>query len=421
MPNGARNEVVISGLGVHAGLGQTGPALFRAIERGARAPTIPFFGDDDVAAVAGLAFDPLHVPAPPVSVCDPGRVPNGAQRGIAQVQVVLDEALADAGLTVESLAASRTSAYVGGPGVQPELARFVGYRFRNDREDLISYPGIREQHADNYRQGMMSRWLLDHYKLSRPPISLYSASCSSLSALYLAANAVSLGIADVALVVTWQLVQLDDLVFMAGLDALSRAFGQPFGLCAGGVVLGCGAAAVVVENREHLERRGGRGRARLRAVTTCQTGSSARGGSTFAPDFRSIAETMTAALERADLAPEHISCLFPHGNGLRSSDKAEAMAIKKALGERAVPAVSYKGQLGYLLAASGLVDLAILIDALQQGRLMGFNCAAPLDEGYGLDLHTGTAPRPLRSDHGLKVGLGIDGSVVACAVTAVRP
>lgn len=421
MPSSAHNEVVISGLGVHTGLGRTGPALIRAIEQGHRAPTIPFFGDDDMAALAGLSFDPHHVPAPPGRPRPSWRRPNGAERAMAQVQVVLDEALLDAGLSVESLAGLRARAYVGGPGVQPELARFIGYRFRNDREDLAFYPGIREQHADNYRQGMMSRWLAKRYGLCRPPISLYSASCSSLSALYLAANAVSTGIADVALVVTWQLVQLDDLVFMAGLDALSRTFGQPFGLWADGVVLGCGAAAVVVENLQHARRRGGRARARVRAVTTCQSGSSARGGSSFAPDFRSIAETITETLQRADLLPEHIGCLVPHGNGLRSSDTAEAMSIRKVWGERAVPVVSYKAQLGYLLAASGLVDLAILVDALQQRRLVAFTCRAPLDEGYGLDLHAGAADRPLASDHGLKVGLGIDGSVVACAVSAVRP
>ena len=417
----ARNEVVISGLGVHAGLGATGPALVRALERGDRGATLPFFGGDELAAAAGLSFDPCHVPAPSVPSAESGRRANGAERGIALVRIALDEALADAGLSAECLAGSRMRAYVGGPGVQPELARFIGYLFRNDREDLASYPGIREQHADNYRQGQVSRWLFERYQLGRPPISLYSASCSSLSALYLAVNAVSAGIIDAALVVTWQLVQLDDLVFMAGLDALSQTFGQPFGASADGVVLGCGSAAVVVESRQRLGRRGGRARARLRAVTTCQTGSSARGGSAFAPDFRSIAQTIAEALERADLRPEHISCLFPHGNGLRSSDKAEAMAIRKALGARTVPVVSYKAQLGYLLAASGLVDLAILIDALEQRRLLAFNSAAPLDEGYGLDLHAGPTHRPLQSDHGLKVGLGIDGSVVACAVSAVRP
>lgn len=416
MPRSQR-ESHITGLGVLSGLGQTLPQLIQALEDGQVAETTPFFKDDEEAAAVGLPFNPPHISMPAGERSRYRRKLNSAERGLAQLYLVIDEALAQAGLTSEDLAGQRVRVYIGSAGVHPEIAHFIGYLGRDDAEDLAFYPGLREQHADNYRQGAVSHELTRHYGLSRPPISLYTASCASLSALYLAENAIASDLADLAVVATWQPVQLTDLFFLGGLNALSDTTSQPFNHSGDGVVVAAAAAAAVLESNAHLQRRNGQSLARLDAVTTCQSGGSARGGSSFAPDFRAIANTMARALEQAGITADQVDCVFPHGNGLRSSDKAEAMSIQKLWGPAEIPVVSYKSQLGYMLAASGLVDLAILVDSLGKRRLLGFNAAAPLDSSYGLDFHTSTQPRVLTGGRGLKVGLGIDGSVVACAVS----
>lgn len=419
MPNDGR-AIHISGFGVYSGLGQTYPGLIRALEQGAVAEATPFFGDDREAVAASLPFNPPYIDVPMAEAPRHRRRLNSAGRTLARLCGVIDEALAQAGLEAEHLAGQRVRVYLGGPGVHPEIARFIGYLTRDDPEDLAFYPGIREQHADNYRQEPVSRELVRRYRLSRPPVSLYTASCASLSALYLAANAIGSDQADLAVVASWQPVHLTELFFLGGLNALSPTGSQPFSQSGDGVLPGAAAAALVLESEAHLKQRKARGLARLEAVTTCQS-SSARGGSPFAPDFRTIANTMTDAIRQAGLTEAQVDCVFPHGNGLRSSDKAEAMSIQKVWGEREVPVVSYKSQLGYLLAASGLVDLAILVDSLNKRRLLGFSASTPLESSYGLDFHTGSQPRPLGGGgRGLKVGLGIDGSVVACVVSAAH-
>ena len=90
--------------------------------------------------------------------------------------------------------------------------------------------------------------------------------------------------------------------------------------------------------------------------------------------------------------------------------------MRKLWGDNTVPTVSYKAQLGYQVAASGLTDLAIAADALQQRRLLAFKALAPLDAA-GVHLHADAEPLPLTSDKLVKLGLGIEGSMAACTLT----
>src|SRR5690606_13267825 len=90
--------------------------------------------------------------------------------------------------------------------------------------------------------------------------------------------------------------------------------------------------------------------------------------------------------------PEQISCVFAHGNGIRGSDQAELMALRKVWGEQDIPVVSYKAQFGYQIAASGLTDLAILEHTMRKRRLPGFAPVAELDMAAGVHLHAGDTP-----------------------------
>ena len=410
-----RQPAVISGVGACNGLGVGAPAMNAALAAQRAADHLPFFENERDAARLGMPFNPLHVAMPALVE---GRA-TAAATAAALLQRVIDEALADAGLRREDLAAPRVQMYVGGQGVQPEAIAFAGYLSRNDREDLLFNPAIKQMHSESYSEDRLGQLLSLQYTLARPPLALATASCSSLSALYLAAKAVESGRVDIAVVVSWQQVTLYNIMFMGGMNALARTVAQPFSPNTEGVMLGGGVAATILESQEHLARRKGAGRMRIEGFAMCQSGGSSRGGQSFSPDFRSISRTISESLEQAHTDVAQIGCVFMHGNGIRGSDQAELMAVRKLWGENGIPAVSYKAQLGYQVAASGLTDLAILADAMQQQRLLAFRTQAPLDAAAGVHLHADTAPLSLASDKIVKIGLGLEGSVAVCTLSRV--
>ncbi|MES2817500.1 MAG: beta-ketoacyl synthase N-terminal-like domain-containing protein [Pseudomonadota bacterium] len=407
---------VISGLGLCNGLGRDVPALIAALGEQRVAEYQPFFADEEEAARYGLPFNPLQVGLPAGSGGTGKAGRSDAQTAVVLLERVIDEALQHAGLDREVLSGQGVQLYIGGQGVQPQIMQYAAYLQRNDREDLQFDPSIRQLHSDSYAEEGLTRLLMQRFKLARPPLSLSTASCSSLSALYLASKAIEAGTATLAVVVSWQQVTLYNLLFMGGLNALARAVTQPFSTSSEGVMLGGAAAASILESPAHLAARGGRGRLRIEGFAVCQSGGSSRGGQSFSPDFRSISRTIGESLEKAGTTPEQIGCVFMHGNGIRGSDQAELMAVRKVWGDYAVPAVSYKAQFGYQIATSGLTDLAILDDAMAQRRLLAFNALAPLDQGVGVQLHADTGPVALVSDKVVKFALGIEGSVAACTL-----
>ncbi len=408
-----RCAAVISGVGACNGLGLDAAAMNAALADQRLADYRPFFEDERDAARHGMPFNPLQVAMPRLVNGRASAAPTAAKL----LQRVIDEALGHAGLRREDLAAQRVQFYIGGQGVQPEAIEFTGYLSRNDHEDVLFNPSIKQMHSESYSEDRLAQLLMLDYALARPPLALATASCSSLSALYLASKAIESGSLDIAVVASWQQVTLYNMMFMGGMNALARTVAQPFSADTEGVMLGGGVAATILESPEHLARRKGSGRLRIEGFAMCQSGGSSRGGQSFSPDFRSISRTISESLDQAQTDVDQIGCVFMHGNGIRGSDQAELMAVRKVWGENGIPAVSYKAQMGYQVAASGLTDLAILADAMQQQRLLAFRTQAPLDASAGVQLHADTAPMPLLLDKVVKLGLGLEGSVAACTLT----
>ncbi len=412
-------RVVISGVGACNGLGQDVPELIAALASQRPADARPFFTDDAEAARFGMPFNPLHVALPSTVLASRKAQSSDAQTAAALLERVIAQALADAGLHADALRGQDVQLYIGGQGVQPQSMQFSAYLQRNDSEDLLLNPAIKQMHSDSYLEERLSRLLMQRLGLAKPPLALFSASCSSMSALYLATKAIENGTAGLAVVVSWQLVTLYNLMFMGVLNALARSLAQPFAANSEGVMLASGVAVNILENAEHLAARGGRGRLQVAGFAMCQSGGSSRGGQAFSPDFRSISRTISESLEKAETTPQQVGCVFMHGNGIRGSDQAELMAVRKIWGEYGVPVVSYKAQLGYQAATSGLTDMAILADALQQQRLLAFRAQVALDSAAGVRLHADAEPIPLTCDKVVKLALGIEGSVAACTLARI--
>ncbi|MGH8581832.1 MAG: beta-ketoacyl-[acyl-carrier-protein] synthase family protein, partial [Gammaproteobacteria bacterium] len=208
------------------------------------------------------------------------------------------------------------------------------------------------------------------YALSGPSLS-YSTACSSASvAIGEAYRAIQAGVIDVALaggaeaplnlgtLKAWEAMRT-----LAVEDASDPARScKPFAADRSGLVLGEGAALLVLEDRQ-------RAMIRLapRYAEVIAYGLDTDYGHPVRPSVSGQARAMQRALADAGLAPQAIDYINAHGTGTLQNDAVETAAIKAVFGTHAavLPVSSTKSMHGHLLGAAGALELAACCLALK--------------------------------------------------------
>ncbi|HUY36070.1 MAG TPA: beta-ketoacyl-[acyl-carrier-protein] synthase family protein [Pirellulales bacterium] len=146
-----------------------------------------------------------------------------------------------------------------------------------------------------------------------------------------------------------------------------QCLSRPFDLARGGMVLGEGAGAIVLEELASARARGATIRGEVVGF-----GSSSVADRDLAPRRdAALANAMRAALRDAGATPGDVGHLHAHGLATRRSDAEEARAIREVFGARAdsLPVTAAKSYFGNLGAGGGLVELVASTLALQHGSL----------------------------------------------------
>lgn len=286
-------------------------------------------------------------------------------------------ALADAGL-VPAPGARAGVALASGPGVHRIEDLALGLDPQG-RLEIAAFERSLPRHApdSNLRHGAHApaAFLARRHGLAGPVLAPVTACAASGQALGLALRAVRSGEVD------WMLAGGADsrvtsigLCWFALLGAAASADGSPAEACKPfdrrrtGVVVGEGAAVLVLEAEEHARARGARIRAELagygasldayRATAPC-------------PDGRGAAQAMARALEDARLPAGEVGLVNAHGTGTKRNDPAEVAAIKTVFGAhaRSLAVPGLKSMLGHLLSASAAVACASSVLSLETGRV----------------------------------------------------
>ncbi len=150
-------------------------------------------------------------------------------------------------------------------------------------------------------------------------------------------------------------------------DGPPEQMSRPFDLDRRGMVLGEGAAAVVLEELGSAEARGAHIFGEVIGF-----GSSAVMSRDGKGDIKqALANVITQTLRKAGMHPRDIGHIHAHGLATRRDDIQEAAAIQSVFGAdgRAVPVTAAKSYMGNLGAAGGLVELVGSLLALQHGTL----------------------------------------------------
>ena len=354
-------RVVVTGLGVVCPVGQTVDAFFDNLIA-ARSGIRPISSDrycGPSSLVAGhVDFDAAaHWPAHQALHFD---------RATQFALIAVQHAIADALLGVDDGETNRTGVYWG-----------TGLGGATSLEDSYRqlYAGNGRVRPSSVVLGM-SNAAAGHISISnrlRGPILNVSTACSSsASAIGEAYRAIKHGYADAivaggseALVTNANLRAWDAMQALAHADSAdpSRSC-KPFSANRAGIVLGEGAAALVLERADRAAARGARVHAEITGY-----GNTADACHISKPDADGQVRAMRAALADAGLGASDIGYLNAHGTATAVGDPVETRAIKQAFGTFAssLAISSTKALHGHLMGATGAVELVAAIVAMERG------------------------------------------------------
>ncbi|MGW2330451.1 beta-ketoacyl-[acyl-carrier-protein] synthase family protein [Streptomyces sp. NPDC001700] len=209
--------------------------------------------------------------------------------------------------------------------------------------------------------------LADVLGVRGPRLAFTNACVASATAVAYGCQLIASGRADIVICAGAYLVEEENLAKFGSGFALSRdGMVRPFCADRSGLLLGDGAAAVVLESAASARRRGARV---LGAVTGWGAASDAHHIARPHPEGIGLVTAARRALKRA--GGPRVDYVNAHGTATKTNDPAETRGLHTLFGANAphIPVSSTKSTTGHLLEAAGVVELVITLLALRDGVL----------------------------------------------------
>ena len=275
---------------------------------------------------------------------------------------------------LEGLLASLIASAALSPAELRKCALYMGSTSMN----LTCWEGIFREHPQETRMapmdgyGEIGRRLAEKYGIGGE-ILLFSTACtSSANALLEASRQIRCGEMERAIVMGFEFYNELTICGFEAMGLLSKEGCKPFDLNRSGMVLGEGAAAILIDTLPKksggvLEILGGSNRSDVHSITSHNEDGSV------------IAHTIYDALRDAQIEAAAITHIKGHATGSTHNDLAEGRGIRTVFST--VPEIFVlKSAIGHTLGACGALELAILEGALREGfvpKTDGFETADP--------------------------------------------
>jgi 3-oxoacyl-[acyl-carrier-protein] synthase II len=310
------------------------------------------------------------------------------------------QAMEDAGLAPGSVPSTRIGCDFGANLMSspPEVVRDAANRSCSPRFGSVAFDY--DRWGEIGRQALEPLWLLKYLpnmpgchigialEACGPNNSITHDEASGGLVIGEACNAIRRNRADVMIAgVTGTRLHTVKAAHAARWDALADGPAEtrirPFDIARTGEAIAEGACSLILESREHAEKRGAK---ILGTVLAC--GASSVASRVGQPDeAAAIALASRAALHRANLTPAQLGHINACASGHPQRDRAEAEGIRQLLGTDAqnVPVTAIKSYTGSAGSGSSLCELAASLLALQHGlipRTLNFTATdadTPLD------------------------------------------
>jgi 3-oxoacyl-[acyl-carrier-protein] synthase II len=367
----SNREVVITGVGVVSPIGiGIDPFWHALIEGGSGIRTRPEFENTDIPirlASQIKDFEPKdHIPLRKAIkiMCAP------IQHGCAAAVMAWNQAQLEVGAVDPERVGTLfgTETFYADPVEVADVFHHctVEKNYQHDRWGEFAIRKIQPLWMLKYLPNMAASHISIMFDARGHSNSICQGDVSGLIAMIEAINVIQRGWCDVMIVGgAGSACELSATLYRG--NHLSTAFNEhpqcasrPFDLKRDGIVPGEGAAAMVLETKEHAQRRGATPLAHVR-------GWSQNFGSCEGLLSSAIATGFRAALERAQLTANQIGSINAHASGSVPIDAAEAQAIRQVFGN--VPVVANKGNFGNLGPGTSSVETVAAILSLHHRRL----------------------------------------------------
>lgn len=317
----------------------------------------------------------------PLRVGDPGKL------GVTHGYEIEDGAEKPPRLAGDWLADCVTDA-LDAAGVDParrRVAVVVGTGLRELR-------GVEQWHADGAELRLTQLHFKEAVRTAVPEVTevhtIANACAASGYALALGLDILALGDADVVVAAGCDTMTESMLTVIGKVTAGTSDLVRPFDEDRPGVLLGEGAAAVVLERPEDVAA----GRpvlGSLRGVgLTCDAYHET------APDRAGIVAAMRQAHEHAGITADDIGLVVAHGTSTGLNDPTEGAALLDVFGPDGPPVTAIKGAIGHTSGGSALMSVLIALTALRAGTVPPVvGLRSPMPEAKTLRLVRG-APLP---------------------------
>jgi len=222
---------------------------------------------------------------------------------------------------------------------------------------------------------MPAFFVAKHYRAHGFNSTVVTTCAAGTDAIGISTEAIRRGDADVMLAGGTDAI-ISDIIFVAfgAMRALStrndeptRA-SRPFDKDRDGLVIGEGAAVVVLEKLEHARARGARIYAEVIGYAV-----NSDGYHFVAPDPQGTGaiRAMRAALANARITTEQVDYINAHATATPLNDPIETLAIKTVFGERAyrIPISATKSMVGHAMGASGAMEAVVSTLTLRDQKI----------------------------------------------------
>ncbi|MFB7503143.1 beta-ketoacyl synthase N-terminal-like domain-containing protein [Streptomyces broussonetiae] len=227
--------------------------------------------------------------------------------------------------------------------------------------------GVEQWHADGAPLRLAQLHFREAVRAAVPEVTevhtIANACAASGYALALGADILELGDADVVVAAGCDTMTESMLTVIGKVTAGASDMVRPFDEDRPGVLLGEGAAAVVLERPEEVAD----GRSTLGVLRG--VGLTCDAYHETAPDQVGIVAAMRQAHERAGITADDIGLVVAHGTSTGLNDPTEGAALLDVFGPDGPPVTAIKGAIGHTSGGSALMSVLIALTAMRAGTV----------------------------------------------------
>jgi 3-oxoacyl-[acyl-carrier-protein] synthase II len=268
-------------------------------------------------------------------------------------------AVADAGLSAGQLASDRVSTVLGTTMGEVDVISELESAWLHRGEGAV---------ATNKLPRYGTTLLPVHVARAvgaRGLVQTLPAACAAGNyAIGFALDQIRAGRADVVITGASEILDKVQFAGFVRLGAIAPERCQPFDKNRKGLLIGEGAAVLVLESEEHAKKRGANLLAEVGGYgLACDAYHITRPH----PEGKGSIRAMTEAIVASGITPDDVDFVNAHGTGTPANDHVESLVVKAVFGGRRIPVSSIKSMVGHCMGAASALEAVSCVETILSG------------------------------------------------------